>query len=198
MRRPCRLTTTVRPRDSAREARRLRMERLAGRIILLWGWRRAVAGASWPGAGGAGAGALRLLRRLLRLLPGPGLAARRRHRPTPRPGFLRRLRPAFAVGWWFGFGYFLAGLWWIGSALLVEAESFAWALPLRRCRHPAVLAFFYGFATARRAALLEQTTSAASRRSPSASALAEWLRGFLFTGFPWNADRLCARCRCRC
>ena len=33
--------------------------------------------------------------------------------------FLRRLRPAFAVGWWFGFGYFVAGLWWVGGAMLV-------------------------------------------------------------------------------
>ena len=29
-----------------------------------------------------------------------------------------------------GFGYFLAGLWWVGSAFLVEADRFAWALPL--------------------------------------------------------------------
>jgi apolipoprotein N-acyltransferase len=29
---------------------------------------------------------------------------------------------AFAVGWWWGFGYFLAGLWWLGAAFLVEAD----------------------------------------------------------------------------
>src|SRR5579871_522365 len=40
------------------------------------------------------------------------------------------LRAAFGAGWWMGFGYFLAGLWWVGSALLVEADKFAWALPL--------------------------------------------------------------------
>ncbi len=28
-------------------------------------------------------------------------------------------------GWWFGFGYFLLGLFWIGEAFLVEAERFA-------------------------------------------------------------------------
>ena len=35
-------------------------------------------------------------------------------------------RPAAAaaeIGWWFGFGYFLAGLFWIGEAFLVDAES---------------------------------------------------------------------------
>src|SRR6185312_2268128 len=40
------------------------------------------------------------------------------------------LKAAFGAGWWMGFGYFLAGLWWVGSALLVEADKFAWALPL--------------------------------------------------------------------
>ena len=69
---------------------------------------------------------------------------------------LRRLRPAFATGWWFGFGYFLAGLWWIGGALLVEADSFAWALPFAVFGIPLLLAFFYGFAAARRAAVLDQ------------------------------------------
>ena len=40
------------------------------------------------------------------------------------------LRAAFAIGWWWGFGYFLAGLWWLGAAFLVDADQFAWALPL--------------------------------------------------------------------
>src|SRR5215831_2942538 len=34
-------------------------------------------------------------------------------------------RPALRaaeLGWWFGFGYFLFGLFWIGEAFLVEAE----------------------------------------------------------------------------
>ena len=41
---------------------------------------------------------------------------------------------AAAVGWWFGFGYFLAGLFWIGEAFLVEAEVFAGCCP---CGHAA-------------------------------------------------------------
>ncbi|MEK1890646.1 MAG: apolipoprotein N-acyltransferase, partial [Phyllobacterium sp.] len=44
-------------------------------------------------------------------------------------GPIRRLLPAAMVGWWFGFGYFVLGLWWIGNALLVDAENFAWAVP---------------------------------------------------------------------
>jgi apolipoprotein N-acyltransferase len=63
-------------------------------------------------------------------------------------GPLGRLRPAFLTGWWFGFGYFVAGLWWLGNALLVDAGSFAWALPIAVLGLPAVLAVFYGAAAA--------------------------------------------------
>ena len=51
---------------------------------------------------------------------------------------------AFGVGWWWGIGYFLAGLWWLGAAFLVEADKFAWALPLGVVGLPAMLAIFPG------------------------------------------------------
>jgi apolipoprotein N-acyltransferase len=38
------------------------------------------------------------------------------------------MRAALA-GWWFGFGYFFAGLFWIGEAFLVEADKFAVLIP---------------------------------------------------------------------
>ncbi|MBP0575289.1 hypothetical protein J8J27_31700, partial [Mycobacterium tuberculosis] len=34
-------------------------------------------------------------------------------------GAVSRWRAAFVVGWSFGFGYFLGGLWWVGAAFLV-------------------------------------------------------------------------------
>ncbi len=40
---------------------------------------------------------------------------------------------AAEIGWLFGFGYFLAGLFWIGEAFLVEAEVFAVLMPLPSC-----------------------------------------------------------------
>ena len=36
---------------------------------------------------------------------------------------------AATAGWWFGFGYFLAGLYWVGNAFLVDAKTFGWLLP---------------------------------------------------------------------
>ena len=44
-------------------------------------------------------------------------------------GRLGRRLAAAARGWWFGFGYFVAGLYWIGNAFLVDAKTFGWLLP---------------------------------------------------------------------
>ena len=95
------------------------------------------------------------------------------------------LKAAFGAGWWMGFGYFLAGLWWVGSALLVEADKFAWALPLAVVALPAVLAVFTGagFALAR---LLWSPGPLRIFALAFGLGLAEWARGLLFTGFPWN------------
>ena len=95
------------------------------------------------------------------------------------------LRAAFGAGWWMGFGYFLAGLWWVGSALLVEADKFAWALPLAVVALPAALAVFpaAGFALAR---LLWSPGPSRIFALAFGLGVAEWARGLLFTGFPWN------------
>lgn len=161
------------------------MQRLAGRIILLWGWRRALVAFL--------AGALAVFAQapydffavcfvsfpvLVWLLDGATGEA--------SGSWFGRFRPAFAVGWWFGFGYFLVGLWWIGQALLVEADSFAWALPFAVIGVPFVLAFFYGFAAVV-ARLFWSGDIGRIFALAFGFGIAEWLRGFLFTGFPWNA-----------
>ena len=95
------------------------------------------------------------------------------------------IRAAAQSGWWLGFGYFVAGLWWLGAAFLVEADQFAWALPLGVVGLPAVLACFtaFGFAMSRAIWL-----PGAGRVLSLAAGLglSEWLRGNVFTGFPWN------------
>lgn len=99
---------------------------------------------------------------------------------------MQRLRPAFLDGWWWGFGFFLIGLVWIGEAFLVEADKFAWALPFAITLMPAGLAIFTGVAAA---AARHVWRPDASRIVVLAIAwgLSEWLRGHIFTGFPWNA-----------
>ncbi|WP_420960418.1 apolipoprotein N-acyltransferase [Brucella sp. IR073] len=158
---------------------------LSGWIILLSGWRRALAAFL--------AGALATLALppydffavcfvsfpvLVWLIDGAV--------DTADSGPVRRVLPAAIVGWWFGFGYFLGGLWWIGSALLVDAENFAWALPLAVVGLPAFLAFFYALA-ALIARLLWSDGLGRIFALAFSFGIAEWLRSFVLTGFPWNA-----------
>src|SRR5690606_36560334 len=161
------------------------MERLAGKVILLWGWRRALA-AFLAGAVAAlsqppfdffavGFVSFTVLVWLL-----DGAAAR------PGERWPMRVLRSFLIGCWFGFGYFVAGLWWIGNALLVEAGAFAWALPLAVLGVPALLALFYGMATAL-ARLMWSDGAARIAAIALAFGIAEWLRTFVLTGFPWNA-----------
>lgn len=102
---------------------------------------------------------------------------------TP-PG-VQRWRAAFVMGWSFGFGWFVAGLWWLGMAFLVEPDQFALLLPLGVLGLPAVLAIFYGFAFGLAAALWSQGPARIAAFA-FALALTEWIRGHIFTGFPWN------------
>ena len=74
---------------------------------------------------------------------------------------------AAATGWWFGFGYFLAGLYWIGYAFLVDAKTFGWLLPFAVIGLPAVLAFFTAFGVGAGAAALDARRAAHSRARAS-------------------------------
>lgn len=95
------------------------------------------------------------------------------------------LRAAFGAGWWWGFGYFAAGLYWIGAAFLVDPDKTAWLMPLGVVALPAVVGIYTGLAFALARALW---MPGAGRVVVLALALTatESLRGFLFTGFPWN------------
>ena len=63
-------------------------------------------------------------------------------------GRLGGVLAAATAGWWFGFGYFLAGLYWIGHAFLVDAKTFGWLLPFAVIGLPAGLALFTAFGAA--------------------------------------------------
>jgi apolipoprotein N-acyltransferase len=96
-----------------------------------------------------------------------------------------RARAAALTGWWFGFGYFLFGLFWIGEAFLVEAETFGWMLPFAVTFMPAGLALFWAGATGV-AVLFWRPGFERILVLALAIAVCEWLRGHILTGFPWN------------
>jgi apolipoprotein N-acyltransferase len=98
----------------------------------------------------------------------------------------KRARAGFAIGWLFGFGYFLAGLWWIGAAFLVEADKFAWLMPVAVLAMPMGLALFTGLGVSL-AALLWTDQFRRILLLAACLTLADWLRGHVLTGFPWNS-----------
>lgn len=92
---------------------------------------------------------------------------------------------AAVAGWFFGFGFFLAGLYWIGYAFLVDAKTFGWLLPIAVTALPAGLAIFFalGFGFARLIWLRGPLRILSLAIALTAT---EWLRGHVLTGFPWN------------
>lgn len=98
--------------------------------------------------------------------------------------FRARILPAFSTGFWFGFGWFAATLWWVGAAFFVEADLHAWMVPIGVVLLPAILACFYGVATALARAVWADDLGRLFALAASFG-LMEWLRTFLFTGFPW-------------
>ena len=138
-------------------------------IILSWGWKRAaialVAGAlsslamapfnAWPVL-------FLTFPVMVWLIDGAGA------------GRLRGLPAAAMAGWWFGLGYFVPGLYWIGYAFLVDAPTFAWLMPFAVLGLPAYLALFPAFGFAPCAPDLEQGWFAGDRacRKPDGKRMA--------------------------
>lgn len=157
------------------------LDRLAGAVILSWGWSRRLIALA---AGASGALALAPLD-LWPFVVVPMTIAVWLIDGAVGETRGARFRSAFSAGWWWGFGYFLAGLWWLGSAFLVEADKFAWAMPLGVIALPAFLALFpaFGFGLAR---LLWPDGAQRILILAVALTLTEFLRGHILTGFPWN------------
>ncbi len=99
----------------------------------------------------------------------------------------RRSRDALVSGWFFGLGHCIGGFYWIGNAFLVEAERFAWLMPL------AVGGLCMGMALY--PALACYAAHRCNQGRPRSHlwiafigfwVIAEWIRGHALTGFPWN------------
>jgi apolipoprotein N-acyltransferase len=98
----------------------------------------------------------------------------------PRP-----LRTASMLGWLFGFGYHLVGVYWMAFSFFVQADQFAWMAPFAILGMPSFLALFAAAA----AALYARFRSAGWRRIFLFAAIwmgVEFARGNVLTGLPWN------------
>ena len=96
---------------------------------------------------------------------------------------------SFRLGYVFGFGFFLSGLYWIAAALFVDLERYWWLVPIAAAGLPAVFALY-----AASALLVTHCAVRYLGLSPAARVFAfavtwtaaEWVRGHAFTGLPWN------------
>lgn len=160
-----------------------RLHSLADSLVLLHGWRRAMVAFFAGAASVLALPPVFLLPVLLFTLPILVLLLDGADADPPRGRWA--FGSFFKVGWWFGFGYFLAGLYWIGEALLVDAGAHGWLIPFALIFIPGGLAlfialgcslagFFWGIGFGRIGVLAVFLTAF------------EWLRGVVLTGFPWN------------
>lgn len=162
---------------------------LSLRLAALTGWRR------WLAAFLAGAASILsmapfhvfpvlclTLPALLFLIGAPGGTER------PVRGLVldrRRLLDAALIGWLFGYGFHVVGLYWLREAFIVTGGGLAMLWPLGVLGLPAYLALFHGLAAAAAAAVAGPPVRRVVALGLGLSAT-EWLRGWLFTGFPWN------------
>lgn len=97
----------------------------------------------------------------------------------------RPLRSAFFRGWLAGVGYFAVSVWWIAEAFLVDAATYGWMAPFAVLLLGGGLAIFWGLA----GLLYRLSRPQGVWRVlvfAGCVALLEWMRGHVFTGFPWN------------
>jgi len=94
-------------------------------------------------------------------------------------------RAGLGAAFWFAFGYFLVGTHWIGSAFIARGPEFIPAMPPMILALGTVLASFWGLA-GYIFGRLNPKGFAAGIAFVSFIFIAEFIRGHLFGGFPWN------------
>lgn len=97
----------------------------------------------------------------------------------------RGARHAAACGWLFGFGHFATGLYWISISFQFQADMPAWLGWVAVAGLASYLAVYPALALL----LAWKLWSSSAVRVlvlAGAWAAAEWLRGHLLSGFPWN------------
>ena len=97
----------------------------------------------------------------------------------------RPVRAALVAGWWFGFGHFVPGIYWIANSMLVDAAEFGWMIPFAIGGLSAYLAIFPALAAAAYGAA-RGPRLARILIFAAAWTATEYLRGTVLTGFPWN------------
>ncbi|MEX0693751.1 MAG: apolipoprotein N-acyltransferase [Rhodospirillales bacterium] len=96
---------------------------------------------------------------------------------------------AAVEGWLFGLGWFGGGLYWIGYAFLVDAERYAFLMPVAVIGVAAGMALYTALSVTIFYFTLKRFRTTARVLIPAFAGswiLGEWLRSWVLTGFPWN------------
>jgi apolipoprotein N-acyltransferase len=95
-------------------------------------------------------------------------------------------RKAFAVGWWWGLGHFAVNSYWIAESFLIDAARFGWMIPPVLGGLAAYLALYPALATLAFRLLPRPLSLAGIAAFAAFWTIAEWLRGHVLTGYPWD------------
>ncbi len=112
------------------------------------------------------------------------------------PGLLRSLaragswRRAIWIGWCFGFGFNLLGLFWVTEPILIMAQQFWWAVPIAAPGLAAATACYFMLPAVAvywiRPFRNHAAAAAMVLMFAGVMVMANLAQQFLFTGFPWN------------
>tara|TARA_B100001057_G_scaffold41418_1_gene37130 strand:- start:90 stop:1634 length:1545 start_codon:yes stop_codon:yes gene_type:complete len=98
---------------------------------------------------------------------------------------IKNKKISFLYGWLFGFGYFASNLYWISLSLTFD-ENFKFLIPISLIIVPAFLALFYGLISYLFVILKTKKNLSSFFLFSLIFGTIEFLRGSIFTGFPWN------------
>ena len=92
---------------------------------------------------------------------------------------------SFLIGWFFGFGYFISNLYWLTNSLTFD-QSYKNLIPLAIISIPSFLGLFFGIVTFICYFFKLEKKFISILIFSLVFSLIEYLRGFIFGGFPWN------------
>lgn len=154
-----------------------------GRIAEVAGWARLTAALGFGALSGLAYAPSRVILCLALGLSGLALLLE---------GVLRGARPrraALLTGTAYGTGFFAVTMLWLANAFLVQAEQFAWMIPVVLPGFFVFLGMFYGVAAMGHVWFrMRWPLQGVAGVLPLVVTLAitEWLRGHILTGLPWN------------
>ncbi len=91
----------------------------------------------------------------------------------------------FLYGWLFGFGYFVSNLYWISISLTFD-ENFKFLIPFTIILVPGFLALFYALVAYLFVVFKPKKSLSSFFLFSLIFGVAEFIRGSILTGFPWN------------